>query len=110
MKLRNLASALCGLALFTFGAMAQTAQIEGDVKGPDGKPMIGAMVKIDRTDIKAHYQVKTNKKGHYFYAGLAYGTYTVSVEVDGKDQVAAQGVPLRGGADPTNVPIDLSQA
>lgn len=111
MKLRNLASALCGLALFAAGALAQTAQIEGDVKGVDGNPMIGAMVKIDRTDIKAHYQVKTNKKGHYFYAGLAYGTYNVSISVDGKDQLVAQGVPLRGNpnGDPTNVPIDLSK-
>jgi hypothetical protein len=67
------------------------------------------MVKIDRTDIKAHYQVKSDKKGHYFHAGLPYGTYNVSIEVDGKDQVVAQGVPLRGG-DPQNVPIDLSQA
>jgi Tfp pilus assembly protein PilF len=108
MKLRNLALAATGLALFVFTAMAQQGSMQGDVKDPDGKPLVGAMVKIDRTDIKAHYQVKSDKKGHYFHAGLPYGTYTVSIEVGGKDQVMAQGVPLRGG-DPVNVPIDLSQ-
>jgi tetratricopeptide (TPR) repeat protein len=108
MKLWNLALAATGLALFVFTAMAQQGSMQGDVKGPDGKPLVGAMVKIDRTDIKAHYQVKSDKKGHYFHAGLPYGTYTVSIDVDGKDQLVTQGVPLRGG-DPVNVPIDLSQ-
>jgi tetratricopeptide (TPR) repeat protein len=109
MRLRNLAAALAGLGLFAFGALAQTNAIEGAVKGPDGKPLIGAMVKIDRTDIKAHYKVKTDKKGHYFYAGLSYpGTYNVSIEVEGKDQLVQQGVRL-GGGDPVEVPIDLSQ-
>jgi len=109
MKLRNLALAATGLAIFAFTALAQQGSMQGDVKGPDGKPMPGAMVKIDRTDIKAHYQVKSDKKGHYFHAGLPYGTYNVSIEVGGKDQVVTQGIPLRGG-DPVNVPIDLSQA
>lgn len=108
MNLRNLALAGTGLALFAFAAMAQQGSMQGDVKGPDGKPLVGAMVKIDRTDIKAHYQVKSDKKGHYFHAGLPYGTYNVSIDVGGKDQVVTQGVPLRGG-DPVNVPIDLSQ-
>ena len=109
MKLRNLALAVTGFALFAWTAMAQQGSMQGDVKGPDGKPLPGAMVKIDRTDIKAHYQVKSDKKGHYFHAGLPYGTYTVSIDVGGKDQLVTQGVPLRG-SDPINVPIDLSQA
>ena len=109
MMLRNLALAATGLALFTFTAMAQTGTIEGDVTGPDGKPLAGAMVKIDRTDIKSHYQVKTNKKGHYLYAGLSYGTYNISINYNGQDQLVQQKVPLRGG-DPVNVPIDFSKA
>ena len=109
MKLRNLALAATGLVIFAFSALAQQGSMQGDVKGPDGKPLPGAMVKIDRTDIKAHYQVKTDKKGHYFHAGLPYGTYNVSIDVGGKDQPVTQGIPLRGG-DPVNVPIDLSQA
>ncbi len=108
MKLRLLALTVAGLTFFAVSASAQVGSMEGDVKGADGQPLKGAMVKIDRTDIKAHYQVKSDKKGHYFHAGLPFGTYNVSIEADGKDVPVAQGVPLRGG-DPVNVPIDLSK-
>ena len=108
MKLRNLLVTVAGLMLLTLPMLAQTGAMEGDLKGMDGKPLIGAMVKIDRTDIKASYKVKTDKKGHYFHAGLPYGVYNVAVEVDGKDVPFAQGVPLRGG-DPTQVSQDLSK-
>jgi tetratricopeptide (TPR) repeat protein len=112
MTLRNLASAVCGLALFGFAALAQQGSMEGLVKGTDGKPMVGAIVKIDRLDIKAHYQVKTDKKGHYLHAGLPYGTYNVSIVLDGKDQLVAQNMRIpaqNSNGDPLNVPIDLSQ-
>jgi len=108
MRVRNLLTALAGLIVFAFTTFAQMASMEGDIKGMDGKPLIGAWVKIDRTDIKASYKVKTDKKGHYFHAGLPYGTFNVAVEVDGKDVPIAQGVQLRGG-DPTNVSQDLSK-
>ena len=44
--------------LFLFAAVgfAQTSNIQGDVIGLDGKPLQGAEIKIDRTDIKASYQ------------------------------------------------------
>jgi len=109
MRLRHLLVTLAGMMVFAFTSLAQTASMEGDIKGMDGKPLIGAMVKIDRTDIKASYKVKTDKKGHYFHAGLPYGTYNVAVEVDGKDVPFAQGVPLRGGPDPLNISQDLSK-
>jgi tetratricopeptide (TPR) repeat protein len=109
MRLRNLLVTVAGLMLFAFSSLAQTNSMEGDLKGMDGKPLVGAMVKIDRTDIKASYKVKTDKKGHYFHAGLPLGVYNVSVEVDGKDVQFAQGVPLRSSADPMNVSQDLSK-
>lgn len=86
--------ALSGLALLcvSLPAFSQTSTIEGTVKDPDGKPVAGAVVNIDRTDIKGHYSVKTDKKGHYGYYGLPFaGVYDVSVVVDGqvKDQIKA---------------------
>jgi tetratricopeptide (TPR) repeat protein len=95
--------------LLAFTALAQTNSMEGDIKGTDGKPLIGAWVKIDRTDIKASYKVKTDKKGHYFHAGLPYGVYNVAVEVDGKDVQFAQGARLGGTAEPLNISQDLSK-
>ena len=67
------------LLLATGTSWAQITAIEGQVKGPDGGPLKGALVKIDRKDIKGHYQVKTDKKGHYYYGGLPLGTYKITV-------------------------------
>ena len=47
--LHRLASLTALLALFTFGAMAQTASLEGEVKGEDGKPLKDALIKLERT-------------------------------------------------------------
>jgi tetratricopeptide (TPR) repeat protein len=85
MKYRNVALPAWGVLLFALAGFAQTSSLEGDVKGEDGGPLKGALVKIDREDIKGHYQVKTDKKGHYFYGGLPLGQYKITLEVDGKD-------------------------
>jgi tetratricopeptide (TPR) repeat protein len=106
MKFRNLILATAGLLFFGFTAMAQITAIEGDVKADDGKPLVGAVVKIDRFDITAHYKTKTDKKGHYFYNGLPLGNYNVTIEVDGKDVDQQKGVRSKLG-DPTNVSFDL---
>lgn len=89
-------------------ALAQTSAIEGDVIGEDGKPLAGALVLITRTDIKGNYKVKTNKKGHYFHAGLPLGTYEVSVEVDGKIVDTVRGVRTTLG-EPTVVNFNLKE-
>ena len=43
-------------------------------------------MKIERQDVKGNYQVKTDKKGHYFYGGLPLGNYKITVVVDGQDR------------------------
>lgn len=86
--------------LFSALCFAQTAAIQGDVKGEDGKPLVGAVIRIERTDIKQTLTTKTDKKGHYFYGGLQYGgTFNVSVEVGGKTVDAATGVKPAGTTD-----------
>src|SRR5690349_23087671 len=110
MKVRTLGLTTAGMMLLAVSALAQTASLEGNVKDEDGKALQGALVKIDRTDIKGHYQVKTDKKGHYLHAGLPSGqaTYDVTVSVDGKDRDGAKGVRLRPDMPP--VDFDLSKA
>lgn len=95
------------LVLFAAGAWAQTSSLEGDVKGEDGQPLRGALVKIERKDIKGNYKVKTDKKGHYFHAGLPLGTYRIVLEVEGKDVDSVDNVRTRLG-DPMPVNFDLS--
>src|SRR5690242_8164642 len=81
MKFRNAVLSAAGVLVFAGACLAQTTSIEGDVIGVDGKPLANTKcVVIDRKDIKGHYgPVKTDKKGHYFHAGLPIGTYKVSV-------------------------------
>ena len=96
-----------GLFLFCASAWGQTGSLSGDVKDPDGKPMVGALVKIERTDIKGNYKVKTDKKGHYFHAGLPLGTYNVILEVEGRDVDRVNGVHTKLGDE---VPINFNMA
>jgi len=107
MPTRLKTAALFAAALFVFActAFAQVASLEGDVKDQTGQPLKGALVKIDRQDVKGHYQVKSDKKGHYFHTGLPLGTYKVTLEVDGKDVDFVNGVHLGLGDNP---PVNFS--
>ena len=107
--LKKHAVTLAGIFLFASFGFAQTSAIEGDVKGEDGQGLRGALVKIERKDIKGNYKVKTDKKGHFFHAGLPLGTYKVTVEVEGKDRDSVDGVRTTLG-DPAQVNFDLQAA
>src|SRR5579863_5731332 len=98
-----------GLLLFSLPAFSQTTTIEGIVKDPDGKPLQGAVVKIDRTDIKGSYPVKTDKKGHFGHYGLPMGTFDVSVVVDGQVKDEMKAVRPSPGM-PATVNFDLKAA
>ncbi len=108
-KLRNLAVLAACFLGFAAAARAQVSGLEGVVKAPDGKPVVGAVIKIERQDIKGNYTVKTDKKGHYGHYGLPLGTYTVTVEVDGKVADQVKGVRTRLG-DPLEMPFNLHPA
>jgi tetratricopeptide (TPR) repeat protein len=95
--------------LFTGAALAQTGSLQGIVKDESGQPLKDALVKIDRKDIKGHYEVKTKKKGDYFHTGLPLGTYRVSVVIDGKERDAVDNVRTKLG-EPVDVNFDLHQA
>ena len=96
---------------FATAAWAQIAAIEGDVKGADGQMLKGAVILIERQDMKGTYKgAKTDKKGHYIYNGLPFpGTYTVSVFVDGQKKDETKDVRTQLG-DPVNVSFDLKKS
>jgi tetratricopeptide (TPR) repeat protein len=97
---RKLLLAIPAAFLFSSLCLAQTGTIQGDTKGDDGKPLVGATVKIERTDIKQSFKTKTDKKGHYVYTGLGLpGTYDVTLEVNGKDADSITGVKPAGSAE-----------
>ncbi len=105
---RKLAWLAIASLLLAGTGLAQTSSIAGEVKGEDGKPLQGALIKIERLDIKGNYKTKTNKKGEYFHAGLPLGTYRVTCEVDGRDVDRVENVRTRLG-DPTVVNFDLQR-
>ena len=107
-RLSRLAMIAAPFVLLAGGAWAQTTSFEGEVKGEDGQALKGALIKIERTDIKGNYKVKTDKKGRYFHAGLPIGTYNLTCEVEGKDRDTVKGVRSRLG-DPTPINFDLQE-
>lgn len=96
------------LFLFAGFAFGQTSNIQGDVIGTDGKPLQGAQIKLDRTDIKQSFTVKTDKKGHFLYANLPTGVYNITLFVDGKDMGTMTGMRPRQGDNPP-VEFDLAK-
>jgi len=109
-KLKSLTLTLTAFAalLLAVPAFSQTTAIEGMVKDETGKPLQGAVINFERTDIKGHYTVKSDKKGHFGHYGLPLGTYTITCVVDGKVRDTANG--FRSGlGEPKIINFDLHQ-
>ncbi|MFN2578508.1 MAG: carboxypeptidase regulatory-like domain-containing protein [Pyrinomonadaceae bacterium] len=88
-------------------ASAQTEQMRGTVKivAADGQqaPVAGATVDVYRTDMKADYHTKSDKKGEWVFAGLPFvGVYTVSISAPGASPMAKTGVRAR-----RDTPVDV---
>jgi hypothetical protein len=82
-RLRIIGLVLLGLALIAGGVRAQGFAIQGNVKGPDGKPVNGASVRIEQKNAKATLNdAKTDRKGNYGFKGLAPGTYKLTAWVN----------------------------
>jgi tetratricopeptide (TPR) repeat protein len=90
-------------------AISQVTGVEGYVKDENGKPLANAVINFDRSDIKGHYPVKSDKKGHYGHYGLPNGVYTVTVVVDGKTRDTVSGFHT-GFGDPKQLNFDLKQS
>ncbi len=97
----------CGFTLLLAGsAAAQTTTMLGSVLDQNGQPLKGAVINLERTDIKGHYTVKSDKKGHWLYTGLPLGTFNITCSVDGKVVDQVNGVKSKFGDD-TTVDFDL---
>jgi Carboxypeptidase regulatory-like domain len=78
-RLSRIGSIFLAFGLMAASASAQNGSIRGSVKNMDGKPLVGAQVKIERTDAKAR-AINTNAdaKGNYVANGLPVGTFKVT--------------------------------
>jgi tetratricopeptide (TPR) repeat protein len=71
------------IASASLTTLAQVGELRGHVwmQQADGQkvPLADAQIDVFRTDMKAEYHTKTNKKGEFVFAGLPFvGTYTVA--------------------------------
>jgi tetratricopeptide (TPR) repeat protein len=106
MKLTRIRYAILPTLLLSLGAVA-TAQV-GSLQGTvteNGAGVKDMLIKIERTDVKGNYQVKTKKKGDWFHAGLPLGTYNVGLEINGQIVDRVNGVRVGMG---DNQPINFN--
>ena len=96
------------LVMGVLPARAQFGQMQGLVKDEEGKPKANAVVSIDREDIRGHYEVKTDKNGKFFHAGLPLGRFSVSVKQKNGRDFKIGGIQTRM-SEPASVEIDLQQ-
>ena len=90
---RKLGSALLGLVLLSGSAWAGPTTIKGEVKGPDGRPVKGAEVMIERNGAKGpSNSMKTDSQGRYVFTYLDPGTYNVQASANGLAATGAENV------------------
>jgi Tfp pilus assembly protein PilF len=84
----------------------QMTTIAGQIIGKDGKPVEGAELKFERTDIKATYSIKTNREGKFNYATLPKGIYNITLTIKGEVVGRQEGIPT-DPAKPIPFNVDL---
>ena len=103
---RAAATLAAGVLWFSSVSLAQTGAVFGKVIGPDGNPYQGALIRIERIEIRGNYKVKSDKKGNYAHGGLPVGDYNISVEIDGRIVDGVQN--LRLGVQPKEIDFDFA--
>jgi Carboxypeptidase regulatory-like domain len=78
------ASFVAVAGVFSGAAFGQS--IEGTVRGPDGKALKDAEVRVEQKGNKSVVTTKTDAGGHYSYARLSPGVYKVSVVLGGAEK------------------------
>jgi len=72
------------------------ATVTGSVKGPDGKPFMGAFVVAENSQNKMTVNVLSDAQGRYHMANLPAATYTVRIRAIGYKTDPRAGVQLTG--------------
>src|ERR1035437_5949220 len=109
LRMLRRAAMLAAVCLIMAGlALPQTlCTFMGKVVGADGKPMQGAVIKIERKDIKGNWKTKTNKKGEWLYSGMPFpGTFKVTCEVEERVLDSMDNVRSQLG-EPVTLDLDL---
>jgi len=95
------------LVVASVPAFAQVGELRGQVwmeQNGQKVPLADAQIDVFRTDMKAKYNTKTNKKGEFVFAGLPFiGTYTVAASHPTARPTYVPGVKVGRG-----IPVELT--
>ena len=69
--------------LLSLAPLAKTATISGTVKGPDGKPFMGAFVEAQNLDSRITVNVLSSRDGSYRVENLPEGQYQLKIRAVG---------------------------
>ncbi|QOY88952.1 tetratricopeptide repeat protein [Paludibaculum fermentans] len=106
-KLRKAALTAATCLVMAGLAFGQMGTFTGKVIGEDGKGLQGAVIKIERKDIKGNWNTKTNKKGEWTYSGMPVpGQFIITCEVGGQVVDSVNGIRSQMG-EPQEVSFDL---
>ncbi|MGJ5818159.1 tetratricopeptide repeat protein [Paludibaculum fermentans] len=106
-KLRKAALTAATCLVMAGLAFGQMGTFTGKVIGEDGKGIQGAVIKIERKDIKGNWNTKTNKKGEWTYSGMPVpGQFVINCEINGQVVDAVNGIRSQMG-EPQEVIFDL---
>ena len=109
MRLKTHVVPLLLIVLSAVGALAQTTQVKGYVKAPDG-PVVGAQVVLKDNETGRKFTLKSDKKGEFFSIGISPGKFDVTVTKDGKVIYTANGFPVSLNNEVNELDIDLTPA
>jgi len=94
-----------GTFVLTAGAWAQMGAIGGAVKYSNGAVAKGAVVEVEREDVKGeHKSAKTDKHGRYLLGGLPIGVYRLVLSLGTRVVDSADHVQTHPG---TTTPINF---
>ena len=104
----SIALVLTGAFVLAPTALAQVAPLQGNVLGPDGRPLQGADVRVEAKEKPGvPFTAITGKKGQYSFAGLPAGIYRLSVLEGGAVKMSVN-IKMRG--EKARIDFDLSPA
>src|SRR5579864_5454001 len=92
----RLANQVLGSFAFMTALPIFAATITGTVKGPDGKPFMGAFAIAENTQNKMTVNVLSDAQGRYHIANLPAATYVVRIRAIGYKSDPRAGVQLTG--------------
>ena len=90
-----------------FSGIALGQSIEGVVRGPDGKALKDAEVRVEQKGNKSVVTTKTDDRGHYSLARLSPGAYKVSVITGGAEKSS---VNVKTTTNNSKIDFDLKPA